>query len=174
MGNTKWLLRMTTHLLAHGNDHLHVVWVREEWGGVCSYVVVHDWTELCGGEMWDSCTLHCQRQLQYSYIYALVKSLDSDYWWRSVEAHYCACCWNRGFENNSQFSSSRQSDKENVLDTNSWRRPLAGTLCSSVCYVNCLYIPRSWYHQVTHTIENQATPPPTHPPTSHTTTDTDS
>ena len=80
MGSTKWLLRMTTHLLAHGNDHLHVVWVREEGGGVCSYVVVHDWTELCGGEMWGSCTLHCQRQLQYSYIYALVKSLDSDYW----------------------------------------------------------------------------------------------
>ena len=32
---------------------LHVLWVRAEGGGVCTDVVVHDWTDHCGGKMWD-------------------------------------------------------------------------------------------------------------------------
>ena len=46
-GNNK-MAAMYTHLFAHGNDHLHMLWIREEGRGVRSDVVVHDWTDLCG------------------------------------------------------------------------------------------------------------------------------
>ena len=58
MGNNK-MVAMCTHLLAHGNDHLHMLWFREEGGGVCSDVVVHDRTDLCGQE--DVGQLHSQK-----------------------------------------------------------------------------------------------------------------